>query len=84
MLYDITLGFTRLISAGAYFAYVEHPFTATARDVVRRLIQDHELLCLPGSYFGPEQEQFIRLAFANAHERYFEDVVERLVASQTS
>ncbi len=74
----------RLISAGAYFAYVEHPFDATARDVVRRLIQDHELLCLPGSYFGPEQEQFIRLAFANAHERYFDDVVERLVASQTS
>ncbi|MCP4768078.1 MAG: aminotransferase [Gammaproteobacteria bacterium] len=72
----------RLISAGAYFAYVQHPFDEAARDVVRRLVQEHELLCLPGSYFGPDQEQFIRLAFANVHERHFDDVIERLIASQ--
>jgi aspartate/methionine/tyrosine aminotransferase len=72
----------RLVSAGAYFAYVQHPFDAPARDVVRRLVQEHELLCLPGSYFGPEQEQFIRLAFANVHERHFDDVIARLIASQ--
>lgn len=72
----------RLISAGAYFAYLQHPFDAPARDVVRRLVQEHELLCLPGSYFGPDQEQFIRLAFANVHERHFDDVIARLIASQ--
>ena len=72
----------RLISAGAYFAYVRHPFDESARDVVRRLVQEHELLCLPGSYFGPDQEQFIRLAFANVHERHFDDVIARLLASQ--
>ena len=72
----------RLISAGAYFAYVQHPFDESARDVVRRLVQEHELLCLPGSYFGQDQEQFIRLAFANVHERHFDDVISRLIASQ--
>jgi aspartate/methionine/tyrosine aminotransferase len=72
----------RLISAGAYFAYIQHPFDEPARDVVKRLVQEHELLCLPGSYFGPNQEQFIRLAFANVHERHFDDVIGRLIASQ--
>ncbi|MCP4469512.1 MAG: aminotransferase [Gammaproteobacteria bacterium] len=72
----------RLISAGAYFAYIRHPFDEAARDVVKRLVEDHELLCLPGSYFGPNQEQFIRLAFANVHERHFDDVIDRLIASQ--
>ena len=72
----------RLVSAGAYFAYVEHPFDETARNVVKRLIQDHEIVCLPGSYFGQEQERFVRLAFANVHESHFEDVISRLIASQ--
>jgi aspartate/methionine/tyrosine aminotransferase len=72
----------RLISAGAYFAYVQHPFDEAARDVVKRLVQEHELLCLPGSYFGPDQERFIRLAFANVHESHFDDVISRLIASQ--
>ncbi len=72
----------RLVSAGAYFAYIEHPFEAPARDVVKRLIQEQEIVCLPGSYFGQEQEQFIRFAFANVHESHFEDVIGRLIASQ--
>ena len=72
----------RLVSAGAYFAYVEHPFDAAARDVVKRLIQEQEIVCLPGSYFGEQQEQFVRLAFANVHESHFEDVISRLIATQ--
>jgi len=72
----------RLISAGAYFAYIEHPFDATARDIVRRLIEDHEIISLPGSYFGQDQERFIRFAYANVHQRHFEDVIQRLIASQ--
>ena len=73
----------RLVSAGAYFAYVEHPFDASARDVVRRLIEEQEIVCLPGSYFGRDQEKFFRFAFANVHERLFDDVVDRLIASQS-
>ena len=72
----------RLISAGAYFAYVEHPFESPARDVVKRLIQRHEIISLPGSYFGQDQEKFIRCAYANVHERHFDDLITRLIASQ--
>ena len=72
----------RLISAGAYFAYVQHPFDAPARAVVKRLIEEQEIICLPGSYFGQDQEAFIRLAFANVHEQYFAEVVDRLILSQ--
>jgi aspartate/methionine/tyrosine aminotransferase len=72
----------RLISAGAYFAYIEHPFDAPARDVVKRLIENHEIVCLPGSYFGQHQERFIRFAYANVHERHFNDLITRLIASQ--
>jgi aspartate/methionine/tyrosine aminotransferase len=74
----------RLISAGAYFAYIEHPFDAPARDVVKRLIEDHEIVSLPGSYFGRDQERFIRFAYANVHERHFDDLIARLIASQPS
>ncbi len=72
----------RLISAGAYFAYIEHPFDAPARDVVKRLIEEQEIVCLPGSYFGQDQEQFIRFAYANLHQRHFDDLITRLIASQ--
>ena len=74
----------RLISAGAYFAYIEHPFDVPARDVVKRLIEVHEIISLPGSYFGRDQERFIRFAYANVHERHFDDLIARLIASQPS
>ena len=45
-------------------------------------MQEQELVCLPGSYFGPEQEKFIRLAYANVHESRFDEVIGRLLASQ--
>ena len=74
----------RLVSAGAYFAYVEHPFDASSRDVVKRLIEEQEIVSLPGSYFGEQQEQYFRFAFANVHEKHFPDLIDRLVASQSS
>jgi aspartate/methionine/tyrosine aminotransferase len=56
-----------LISSGAYFAYLQHPFHGTsARNVARRLVDEHNILCLPGSFFGSNQEQCLRLAYANA------------------
>jgi aspartate/methionine/tyrosine aminotransferase len=72
----------RLVCAGAYFAYIEHPFDQPSRSVVKRLIQEFDLISLPGSYFGKQQNQFIRLAFANLHEDRFEEVVRRLINSQ--
>lgn len=76
-----TLGY-ELISSGAYFAYIRHPFDGTpARDVARRLADEQNILCLPGSFFGPEQEQCLRLAYANATVEEMPDLAERLKAS---
>lgn len=58
-----------LISAGGYFAYIRHPFEhLSAKEVARSLAERHNVLCLPGSFFGPGQERFLRFAFANAEE----------------
>ncbi len=55
-----------LVSAGAYFAYVRHPFRGkSAVEVARALAVNDGLLTLPGSWFGPDQDDYIRLAFAN-------------------
>jgi aspartate/methionine/tyrosine aminotransferase len=72
-----------LVSSGAYFAYVKHPFAErSSRDVAKWLAQEHDLLCLPGSVFGPGQENYLRLAFANAPIAHMPLVVERLIGSQ--
>lgn len=73
----------QLISAGAFFAWVRHPFADEAASVVaRRLADRHNLLCLPGTIFGPGQEGALRLAFANLPAEKMTEVTERLVASQ--
>lgn len=72
-----------LVSSGALFAYVKHPFTEeTAKQVAVRLAGEHDLLCLPGSMFGPGQESYLRIAFANAEASDMETLADRLVESQ--
>ena len=72
-----------LVSSGALFAYVKHPFTEeSAKQVAIRLAGEHDLLCLPGSMFGPGQDAYLRVAFANAEAGDMETVVDRLVESQ--
>ena len=72
-----------LVSSGALFAYVKHPFdTETAKQVAMRLAGEHDVLCLPGSMFGPGQDQYLRIAFANAEASDMETLVDRLVESQ--
>jgi hypothetical protein len=73
----------RLISAGAFFAWVRHPFAGEpASAVARRLADRHNLLCLPGTIFGPGQEGALRLAFANLPADAMSEVARRLIASQ--
>ncbi|MGY6644267.1 MAG: aminotransferase [Salinarimonas sp.] len=53
-------------SIGAYFAYLRHPWPGTpAAAIAERLARERGVLALPGSYFGPDQEDFLRVAFAN-------------------
>lgn len=69
----------RLVSIGAYFAYVEHPFPGTASTAVSKRMADEEnLLTIPGDMFGAGQERFIRLAFANVTDDKIPAVLERL------
>ena len=72
-----------LVSAGAYFAYVRHPFDGLpAARVARRLADQQNILCLPGTIFGPGQEAYLRLAFANLDEDLMPELARRLLASQ--
>ncbi|PZN98117.1 MAG: aminotransferase [Hyphomicrobiales bacterium] len=69
----------RVLAAGAYFAYVAHPFPGVpAADVVRALVQERGVLALPGPYFGPGQEQHLRIAIANVAADRIAEVGERL------
>ncbi len=70
-----------LVSSGAYFAYLKHPHAGRgAYAVARRLAERQNLLALPGSMFGPEQEDHVRLAFANVDASLMEDIAARLAA----
>jgi aspartate/methionine/tyrosine aminotransferase len=69
----------RLVSIGAYFAYVEHPFSGqNATEVAKRLADEENLLTIPGDMFGAGQERFMRLAFANVDDDKIPAVLERL------
>ena len=70
-----------LVSAGAYFAYMKHPHRGmTATAVARRLVDRQNLLSLPGSMFGPGQEDFLRVAFANVEKDKMAEIAARLAA----
>lgn len=70
-----------LISAGAYFAYVRHPHRSqSAAEVARRLVDQQNLLALPGSMFGPGQENYLRVAFANVEKQWMSQIAARLAA----
>jgi aspartate/methionine/tyrosine aminotransferase len=68
-----------LITAGAYFAYVRHPHRGRkANEVARRLAERRNLLALPGSVFGPNQDDFLRVAFANVDATLMPEIAARL------
>ena len=70
------------VSTGAYFAWVRHPYEGVdSMQVARTLAKDHNMLCLPGGMFGPGEDRFLRLAFANLEAGSMKEVVNRLAAS---
>ena len=54
----------------------------SASEVARRLADEHNMLCLPGSYFGPGQEAYLRFAFANVEADRMTEIAARLADSQ--
>ena len=72
-----------MVSSGAYFAYLRHPFRGEdSKSVAMRLAQEHDVLCLPGVMFGPNQEDYLRFAFANVDGALMLPLVERLIGAQ--
>ena len=68
-----------VVSSGGYFVYLRHPFNdRTSFDVGRSLARDHGILCLAGSMFGPGQDRYLRLAFANVDLPAIDELVTRL------
>lgn len=73
----------QIVSAGTFFAYVRHPFAGRpGKAVAQMLAREHDLLCLPGSMFGPGQDDYLRLAFANVGAEVMPKIAERLLESQ--
>jgi aspartate/methionine/tyrosine aminotransferase len=74
----------RLVSLGAYFAYVEHPYDGIpSAKVAKWLADDHNLLTIPGSMFGQGQDRFIRFAFANVGDAMVPPIFDRLEQAGT-
>jgi aspartate/methionine/tyrosine aminotransferase len=67
-------------SIGAYFAYVRHPFDGLdARIVAQRLAAENGILLIPGPYFGPGQEAYLRLSFGNLSPETMQSLPDRLM-----
>ena len=73
-----------LLGCGAYFAYVEHPFSVTSDVLCKRLVADAGILMLPGTMFQPEASpdgaRQIRIAFANVDRAGIAELFKRLAA----
>ena len=75
----LPLNHWRIESCGAYFAYLRHPFTGVpAATVARRLAEERGVLMLPGPYFGPGQDPFLRVAVANVGRDALGELGQRL------
>lgn len=74
----------RVMGAGAYFAYAQHPFDEPAADLARRMVRDIGVLALPGSMFtpagSPAGARQMRFAFANIDLDGIAALIERLAS----
>lgn len=72
-----------ITAIGAYFAYLKHPFTDLPATKVAKFLADKaNVLCLPGEMFGPGQERYLRVAFANVAESTMTHIADRLAQHQ--
>ena len=68
----------RLSTLGPCFAYIRHSEVGeTAYEVAKNLALNENLLLLPGSMFAPDQDSFLRIAFANVEIERFPEMMTR-------
>jgi len=71
-----------IAAAGAYFAYLRHPFAdETSRVVAQRLAREHGVLALAGEMFGPGQSGYLRVDLANLPSTRVPELVRRLAGA---
>ena len=74
-----------LLGAGAYFAYLQHPFDTASDALAQRMVDEIGVLCLPGTMFMPDSHRAegarqLRIAFANIDAAGIAALTERLAA----
>jgi len=73
-----------LLGAGAYFAYVTHPYQAPSPEVAKTMVEKAGILALPGSMFTPDGDadglRQMRFAFANVDRTGIAELFRRLAA----
>ncbi|MCK0143431.1 aminotransferase [Aliiroseovarius sp. F20344] len=76
----------KLKGCGAYFAYVQHPFSMTSDQLAPWLVDEVSVLALPGTMFTPHDDPagalHMRVAFANIDRAGIGEFIARLKALQ--
>ena len=71
-----------LLGCGAYFAYLQHPFSQPSDEVARALVDKSAILALPGTMFTPKDDpdgaRQMRVAFANIDQEGITAFLTRL------
>lgn len=71
-----------VVSLGAFFAWVRHPFPdRPTLDVVRDLVLEHDTLVIPGTAFLPEDRQMLRVSVGRVDEPAAARLADRLAAA---
>ena len=71
----------RLLSVGAFFAYIEYPMIIPSMKFSELLLKEVSVLVVPGSFFelkNKNNDQKIRIAIANDNENCLIELVRRL------
>ncbi len=69
----------QLAASGGFFAWVRHPWPELdSRQAARKVLDEADILCLPGAAFGPDLEPYLRLAFGNIREDTIPEAIARM------
>jgi aspartate/methionine/tyrosine aminotransferase len=68
-----------LLSSGAYFGFVRHPYSGVdSLEVAQIMARKAGVLVIPGAFFGNGQDAMLRFAFANAGRDVISKLPDRL------
>ena len=72
----------KLLGLGAYFAYLQHPYSTPSPQLAPEILRQSSILLLPGSMFRPVTERAgnheLRVAFANIDHNGIKTLFSRL------